>query len=62
MGASKSRERPDYFKQLQIYHLPEQELGLDNRLAGGGESYGRLRSPQFGARREMGDSRCFDIG
>jgi hypothetical protein len=23
MGASKSRERPDYFKQLQIYHLPD---------------------------------------
>jgi hypothetical protein len=34
MGASKSRERPDYFKQLQIYHLPEHELGLGNRFGG----------------------------
>jgi len=28
MGASKSRDRPDYFKPLQIYHVPRAKFGL----------------------------------
>jgi hypothetical protein len=63
MGARVSREQDSIIlSSCKFISCPNMNSVWATALAGGGESYGRLRSPQFGARRKMGDSRCFDIG